>query len=272
MNTDRISPEESWTMRVSNLGQHLLVCHGTDVELLHSVNLQGEPIHRSEKLCIFAVEQNFQKLRKALSPIPQFSIRRYLDKFYICTPKDNPKRRQEVLDSFFQLIASEYESLIDIERNTDNIRSLLAILSQLLNPIRGSLIVDYGCGTGLSIIPASAFDIRLVGVDRCPKMRQIAASKGMKVWGVGELARQSKDSIDGAFASYVFHLLPDTHGLRLLWARLRIGGVLVANFHKNQGLELVNMCVKELQGSAIQLASSLDVERHGTYAAYRKEK
>lgn len=259
-------------MRVSSLGQNFIVCHGRDVELLLSANLQGKQVYSSERLCIFAVELNFHKVKKALRSIAIFNLRRYLDKFCIWTPIDDLKKRQEVLDGFFQLIASEYESLVDIRRNTDNIKNLLTILNQLLNPLHDSLIVDYGCGTGLSIIPASSFNIRLVGVDRCPKMRQIAASKGMKVWSVGQLARNSKSSIDGAFASYVFHLLPDTHGLRLLWSRLRPGGVLVANFHKNQGIDLVNSCIKELQGSILHGHLLPDVERHGSYGAYRKEK
>lgn len=260
-------------MRVSDLGPRLLICHKSDVDLLIShVPLQRGQAYISENLCIFAIEQSFDELDEILSNIPQYILRRYLDKFYLWTPEYPLERRQEVLDSLFQQIASEYESLVDVQRNLSNIRNLLTLLGQFVHPLSGSLIVDFGCGTGLSVGPASAYNVKLIGVDRCPKMRQIAASKGMTVWSPGQLAQQPRNSIDGAFASYVFHLLPDTHGLRLLWSRLRVGGALVANFHKNEGLKLVEACVRDLKGLVVRLPHNVDGGSHGTYVAFRKEK
>jgi len=222
-------------------------------------------------LSVFDIGQDTHKLDLTLGKIPKLKARRYLDKFYLWTSVNNLKRRQEVLDKFFAFIAYQYESLIDVQRNLDNIQILLGFLNRLLAPIEGSTIVDYGCGTGLSVASASELKIELVGVDRCPTMRRIASDRGMTIWGPGELARQPKNSLDGAFASYVFHLLPHAGGLRLLWARLRSGGVLVANFHKDQGIDLVDACVSEEHGLIRLLESPFGSERHGRYVAYIKE-
>jgi len=259
-------------MRVSDLGQYLLVCHEIDALLLCSTYLAGRQVLKCKELCLFNVGDETQKLNETINTIPNLKARRYFDKFYLWTPENNDKRRQYVLDRFFELIANEYESLIDVERNLDNIRNLFWFLDRLMDPLERATVVDYGCATGLSIRLATKLDIKLIGFDRCLKMRQIASGRGMIVWSTGELARQPKGSLDGAFASYVFHLLPNTYGLRLLWARLKQGGVIVANFHKNQGTEVVGACIHELKGSVQHLRSPIGSERHGVYVAYRKER
>jgi SAM-dependent methyltransferase len=258
-------------MSLLNLNQYLLVCHEKDAGLLLTADLQLEPVLQVRDLCLFKIDIGISELKKALNPIPHFSLNRYLDKFYIWTPAEDLEHRQKVLDKFFQIIAEQYELLIDVGRNLENINNLLGFLSDMLDPINGSIIVDYGCGTGLSVGLASNLNIKLIGVDRCPKMRQISASKGMTVWSIGELARQLPNSLDGAFASYVFHLLPHTKGLELLWSRLRPGGIIAANFHKNQGVELVETCIRNLRGSIINLPNPAESERHGSYVAYKKQ-
>jgi SAM-dependent methyltransferase len=258
-------------MQVFNSAQNLLVCHDTDAQLLLSTYLRDRRVFQLNGLRVFDIGEDVHRLGYALAAIPGLKARRYLDRFHLWTPDNNPRRRQEVLDRFFAFIADQYESLIDVERNLDNIRILLGFLNRLMGPIEAATIVDYGCGTGLSRSPASEFKVELVGVDRCPTMRRIASDRGMTTWGPGVLARQPKNSIDGALASYVFHLLPHSDGLRLLWARLKPGGMLVANFHKNQGMELVEACVREGQGLIHRLESPAGSERHGSYVAYLKE-
>jgi len=207
-----------------------------------------------------------------LNSVPNLRLDRYLDRFYLWTAEDDFERRQEVLDGFFDLIAPEYESLINIQRNVENIRNLLGFLVQLVDPVEGGIIVDFGCGTGFSIEPASALGVQVIGVDRCPKMRAISGTRGMTVWNPEELASLPSDSLAGAFASYVLHSLAHTKELYLLWAGLKPGGVLVANFHKDQGIELVEACVRELQGTIKYLTPPAGSERHGPYIAFLKEK
>jgi SAM-dependent methyltransferase len=258
-------------MSLLNLSQCLLVCHENDVGLLLTADIQLEQVLQSRDLCLFKIDIDITELEKALSPVAHFSLNRYLDKFYIWASESDLEHRQKVLDKFFQIIADQYESIIDVPRNLENINNLLGFLDDLLNPIDNSTIIDYGCGTGLSVGPASKLNIKLIGIDRCPKMRQISASRGMTVWRIGKLAQQPPNSLDGAFASYVFHLLPHTRGLQLLWSRMRPGGILTANFHKNEGVELVETCIRELQGSIINLPVPPGSERHGSYVAYKKQ-
>src|SRR6266404_6888331 len=132
-------------MLVSNLDEHLLVCHESDATLLSSTYLRDRQVLQVNGLSVFDIGQDTHKLDLTLGKIPKLKARRYLDKFYLWTSVNNLKRRQEVLDKFFAFIAYQYESLIDVQRNLDNIQILLGFLNRLLAPIEGSTIVDYGC-------------------------------------------------------------------------------------------------------------------------------
>lgn len=258
--------------QVGSLGTLVFVCLHRDIALLGSLPQEYQLVLSTDGLCLCDISSPKQlvKLRERVNKSSRFTLRRYLDRFYLLVSDDAVEKRQEILDKFFNLIGDEYESLIDVPRNVENIRNLLGFVSQFAGYMRGATILDYGCGTGLSLGPTSDFNINLVGVDRCPIMCRIARNRGMTVWSFEELAQKSFDQISGAFASYVFHLLPQTDGLCLLWAHLRKGGIFVANFHKNQGIETVNNCVSDLGGDVKLLKSPLGSERHGAYIAYIK--
>ena len=222
-------------------------------------------------LHLFDIGQYGKDLDNIVGHIPQMSIQRYLDRFYLWIPGFDEDRRQSLLDSFFALIADEYESLIDVGRNLGNIQNLLRLVCELTGPTEGSVVIDYGCGTGLSLHAAPELKVSIVGVERCVLMRAHASARGMTVWSPGDLARQPKDSLPAAFASYVLHLLPHTDGVRLLWSRLKPGGVLVANFHKGQGIEQINTCLRENRCRILRLKPPVGSDLHGPYIAYAKE-
>ncbi len=200
-------------------------------------------------------------------------IKKYLDRFYLAIPRDDVDARQAILDRFFSLIADEYETIIEIDRNLENISNLLDELGSIIGPLSGCRILDYGCGTGLSVhaISTKGLYVDLVGFDSCPNMRRNSAKKGMTVYGPGGLARQQNQIYDGIFASYLFHLKPDNGGIRLLWSRLRTGGAMVANFHKNEGIDYINECISKLGGAVSTCKRGKYSERHGAYIAYVKE-
>lgn len=254
-------------MRISELGKNLLVCHEDDAPLLPP-KLSQRQVATEGILCLFDV--NSADPESEVQDQFGIALPRYLDRFYLWAPENNLERRQEVLNDFFTLLANEYESLIDVQRNIENLRILLEHLKSRCAFVKDSTIIDFGCGTGLSLNVVPEFGVKVVGVDSSPMMRRIAQRKGMTVLSPGDLARQSPNSVDGAFASYVFHLLPHTHGLRLLWARLRPGASLVANFHKNQGVEMVTACVRDLDG-IVEPFEAPESERHGQYIAYLKK-
>lgn len=258
-------------MRVSELGEQLLICEDVDAKSVLPPKILSKQVGRFKGVHIFDIGSDVRELYEGLNEIPDMLLNRYLDKFHLLTPKGDTERQQKVIDSFFELIANEYECLIDVERNLDNIRNLLQFIRDLVDSPEGSAFVDYGCGTGLAVQLAHEFNMTLIGVDSCPTMRRIARSRGMITLSAGELARKPSNSIPGAFASYVFHVLAQTHGLRLLWARLKPEGIIVANFHKNQGIEMIDNCVRDLQGSIQYLDSPIGSERHGAYIAYFKK-
>jgi SAM-dependent methyltransferase len=175
-----------------------------------------------------------------------------------------------LIDEFFEVIAREYDLLIDRQRNLENIANLITFLKQFCVIEQDTLVLDYGSGTGLSMLVEQTRGIRIVGVERSQAMREIAASRGMNVWGPGTLARQARGSVDAAFASYVFHLLPNPGGLKLLSMRLKIGGVLVANFHKGEGVEFVTRHLTESGCSSRTVMPTVAENRHGVYVAYVK--
>jgi SAM-dependent methyltransferase len=258
-------------MRVSDLGAHVLIGDWEDVKDLPLNHVQARQLHRYKSIGLVDMISGPRIFFADADPMPDIPTHKYLDRFYLWLPKDLDKREQ-VLTSFFDFIAYDYEELIDTERNLDNIHNLFGFLQQLLNPIVGKTVIDFGCGTGLSAPFAERLDMKLVGIDPAPAMRYISAQRGLLVWSPGELASQPQDSIDAALASYVFHLLQHTHGLRLLWSRLRPSGVIVGNFHNGQNLQMMEACVKNLHGSIAYLESPHGSERHGQYVAFFKER
>ncbi len=255
--------------QVSKLGQHILVYSIKEVSRLSEVGILTDKAFHYNRLCFLNIDLHTQDIVDAVANIPKYRLTHYLDKFYLLVP-DDIVAHQEILDSFFESTAEEYEALIDVERNLNNIRNLLTILENAKGPLRDTWMIDYGCGTGLSRLVTSGRPYNVIGIDRCQAMRYFAKKRGMQAFSAGYLARKPRNSFDCAFASYVFHLLPDTGGLRLLWSRMRPGAVIVANFHKDQGIELVEDVIRQLHGSVQYLPSPNGSPRHGTYAAYVK--
>lgn len=193
-------------------------------------------------------------------------FRRYLDRFILGLPLDGEKRETFVKE-FFDWLAPAYDQTVDRPRNIQNIEMLVGRLLEQAGHTP-SLILDFGCGTGLSIaVPGLA--ARLVGFDPSPHMRGIAASRGMAVWGHAELAAAAPGEIKAAFASYVLHNEVGAGSLALLAARMPQGGVFSANFHKGRGELWAENLFHELGLKPIFRDSSQAVY-HGVQVVYRK--
>lgn len=252
-------------MQVSDLGAEIVVCSDKIAsQLCQKVN--GVTVFREWPGLSFvdasgeidAIAAMSAELSIQLSP-------RFMDRFYVCAGC-NADDRQELLDRFFNVIAPVYSQLVDAWRNAENVGILLNAINRLIEPGKDRLIVDFGCGVGL---PHEAADATVVGVDPCPNMRALAENGGMSVWGPAELAQQPANSVDAAFASYVFHLLPSLGLFELLWNRMRTGGVFVANFHKGQGIHSFEDVVARLGGRAVDFKWPNDA-CHGEYRAVAK--
>jgi hypothetical protein len=257
-------------MRVSELGRIILACHEDYAPAVVRAFSVKEVRHIG-KLCLYDLDRDVTDEQRVVITRSGLWIRRYLDRFYLCGSLVNLRHNQGLVDRFFEVIAAEYEQLIDVSRNLDNIRNLLNFIRQLQGEIRGEILLDYGCGTGLSIAIGRELGVGITGMDRCASMRRRASARGMTTWSPGDLARAARESLTSAFASYVLHLATNPQGLRLLWARLRPGAVFVANFHKGVGIDAAHASLEPLGALIRRLPSPQGADRHGPYVAYVKK-
>jgi ubiquinone/menaquinone biosynthesis C-methylase UbiE len=254
-------------------GYYLVTDLHTATEPIIVEAMMGRPCLHHGSLAIYILESEESIKYSLLANDWGLHASCYLDRFILVSPRDDIKRKQIIMDSFFALIAKQYEELIDVERNKENIRYLLTYLNII--PFKSdSIVLDFGCGTGISAEvwrDMGQLNGRLIGLDRCSKMRQIATGRGMEVWGPHEMVRLHPGTIDRVFASYVFHLISNVHSIRLLWSRLKPGGVIVANFHKNQGIQMVSEHL-EIEAQIINPVPGLPENScHGAYVAYKKK-
>jgi SAM-dependent methyltransferase len=204
-----------------------------------------------------------------VSKQPDIETQRYLDHYLLVFSLDAGVR-QHVVDIFFEHIATEYEKRIDLERNRANVCNLLNFLK--ISGMRDrSLVVDYGCGTGISANVSIQYAWRIVGVDRCHVMRSIAASKGMTVLAPVDISQAYPAGVDAAFCSYVLHLVFDLSDIKILWDSLRVGGILVANFHKGSGESRLTEFFTSLGAQIGEPCVVDDKYQHGLYRSYVKD-
>jgi len=160
---------------------------------------------------------------------------RLLDRFYLPAKHD-----AATTDAFFTLIADAYDTLVDAERNIENVVNLLRqTIARSDPPDRPLRILDFGCGTGFSTIAIgrlrgiAATNIYIVGFDRCARMRAIARRRGLRVLPAASCANLSTaEAFDAVVASYVFHFGVDEVCFNALHDVLLRNGVLVGNYHK----------------------------------------
>ena len=192
-----------------------------------------------------------------------------MDRFWFVLAEKG-ELQEVVFSEFFEYIADEYERLIDVSRNVENIETLLGQLSAILGNLADHSILDFGCGTGLAIGPLTACGTLFTGVDQSAHMRDLARKRGMPVISMNQL--QSRTSaFHGVIASYVFHLFVDEFVLDELWNTVRVGGALVANFHKGNGIERANTFFHRSDCRIVNCEVAAHLQRHGSYFAYIKQ-
>jgi SAM-dependent methyltransferase len=160
-------------------------------------------------------------------------FRRLLDCFHLPAVPDSA-----LSVALFDLCADAYERLVDVTRNVSNIHNLLrvaiATLTLEAEPVR---VLDFGCGTGLSVVALQSFvssfagRIQLAGTDRSLHMLEIAARRRLPVLAVADLDANNKRVFDAVVASYVIHLGLSQDDCNLIAKQLAPGGVFVANYH-----------------------------------------
>jgi SAM-dependent methyltransferase len=189
----------------------------------------------------------------------------YLDRFLIIEPKSEITRGY-FWNGFFECFSSAYDDIIDKNRNINNIRNLYTLLRQNVSLTSESILLDFACGTGLSLEAIS--NIKLIGTDRSNSMLKIASAKGMTTIELSVLKAQGC-YYDAILASYALHLCYDSDTLSLLWNALRNDAALAANFHKGKGIDeaidffSANHCI-------MKKIDSFSNKMHGDYYVFIK--
>jgi hypothetical protein len=228
------------------------------------------------------------------------TARRLLDRYVLVFDPSVIETRLTVEQQLFDLIAAQYECVIDTMNNRNNLRILLRLATRgthrshpgtmrqkhspqqaasaaaMRNQSHGNIadwleVLDYGCGTGLSATVAHEFPVRLTGCDISPAMLAQARQRGLRVLSHHELATVPDGYFDAIIAGYVLHLAIPSQELSSVCRTLRVGGHLAANFHKGYGYDEVSEILGRLQGF-----TALDVRHygsfhHGRYGLWRRD-
>jgi SAM-dependent methyltransferase len=173
---------------------------------------------------------------------------RFLDLFYFPCDLDG-RLAVAVLDHF----ANIYESIIEAGNNESNIRVLLEIVvGSFPGYIGNSLeILDFGCGSGLSMGVLAGLDsklsVHLVGTDLSPRMLLRARERGLEVIEPDSWPLVPNGSFDGVIASYVIHFGLRVEDVAFISRCLKRRGVFAANFFKPSRIildQLVHLCLE----------------------------
>jgi cyclopropane fatty-acyl-phospholipid synthase-like methyltransferase len=140
------------------------------------------------------------------------------------------------------------------------------LLGHLQTP-RGSTILDFGCGPGLSLRVAGPY--HLVGCDVSATMRARARANGLATIEPMDL-RSHEDSFDGMFASYVFHLVVPEEDLLAAVRCIRRGGRIAINFHKGCGLKEVESAMTQDEGLRELAVSPREHPIHGSIRVWQR--
>lgn len=172
---------------------------------------------------------------KAMELHPTMKV---MDSFYLF---DYGDETPAIHQSFFDLIASRYETLIDRRLNSELIKKYFIQINDTFPGKNLINVLDLGSGTGISAnVLFSLLDlpaIKLYGYELSPQMEKLSRQAGLHMLNARALTRHEDYFFDAVFGSYSFHFITGHTLYETIWQKLRIGGIIVANFHKSIGLE-----------------------------------
>lgn len=194
----------------------------------------------------------------------QKSVVYYLDKFIIVLPERYTTQNQ-LWQDFYQMFGNQYETLVNKKNNQECIELMLNIIS--FNTDRNCKILDFGCGSGLSLEIKHTGEI--YGYELVDVMKNQAQNKGMIVYDSKEINNIPNGFFDAVFSSYVFHMGITNEDIERIIPKIKKGGLWVANFYKEINVNHVNKIFKDI-GFITQKKLYGD-ERHGSIYEYRKQ-
>ena len=99
-------------------------------------------------------------------------------------------------------------------------------------------ILDFGCGSGFSLLVRSSHDI--IGYEPVEIMKCQAQKKGLTVFDKDNLRLIPNNYFDAVFSSYVLHMGIQKQDIKQIIPKLKKDAIWVANFYKGINEYYVN--------------------------------
>ena len=145
MSIVRILLGVSLVMQVYN-NQLFFISLNEDFSRLEKLRyILADPIFNNSKMTIWKIPLNKSESFKKIFNNGSLDIIRYFDCYYLLIPLTK-KSVKKLYEEFFDYISHDYENLIDLKRNQENICNLLKIVQKYYNNDTQLVILHYGCG------------------------------------------------------------------------------------------------------------------------------
>ncbi|WP_292658566.1 class I SAM-dependent methyltransferase [Nitratifractor sp.] len=133
-------------------------------------------------------------------------------------------------------------------KHTDFVYKLASPLVNLLDPRKGEMILDAGCGEGSLTLEIMRRGARVIGVDQSPEMVQKAREKGLEAYEVSLTESLPwRVKFDAVFSNAVLHWIPQAReAVRNIATSLKPGGRFVAEFGGAGNVAHIVAAIKEV--------------------------
>lgn len=190
----------------------------------------------------------------------------YLDCFFLLLPEQY-NQQQVLWKDFYHCFGIDYEMLIDKGHNLKCMNKLLDyIVEKMPQNVRNVQILDYGCGSGLSVLCRRGMTI--TGFDKVSQMSTQAEDRGMHVLHDREIQCVPDEFFDAVFSSYVFHMGITQEDIAKIIPKMKKGAIWVANYYKDINVNIVNKMFLKKQFCVKKILS--DDERFGSIYEYKQ--
>lgn len=188
---------------------------------------------------IAIVEVASGELLNVLRAIRGFEYLKVMDRFFLFA---DAEYSEELYALFFDHIASNYEKYINVEQNKDLIRRYFELINLNVNEGTEPAVLDFGSGSGLATQVRASDDafspFVLSGFEISSEMEKLSAVAGLKMYNKKTFGRLADHTFDAIIGSYSFHFVTSEKVYQELWRKLKTGGLIIGNFHKNIGLQV----------------------------------
>lgn len=213
--------------------------------------LKLKAIVQNTELVIFGTSGVSIDVRATSTALESAGYVKYFENAYMSGNLVEPARL-ELVQGYFDVVSSIYGDLTRSGLNAACYEHLLNEAKRMTQVIESCL--DFGCGPGTILESKVPAEVPVVaGWDFSPRMRSLARSHGLPVLREVDFLQGSR-LFDVVLAAFVFHYgTVSASQLGHICQRLRIGGIFVANFHKDLGLDHFMSTLSRVPGLQVNL-------------------